>query len=100
MMLTGLLLAVGGFLMLGLATPAHHRRRFGAAPELRRVRRLRAASWLASAGAAACAFVAQGPVFGPILWCGLVMAGAALAFLMLNLLPGDRSAARRGKSNQ
>ena len=47
--------------------------------------------WLALAAAFVPAIAARGWVFGPILWVGAMMAGAAIVFLALNLLPDTRA---------
>ncbi|SFP60864.1 DUF3325 domain-containing protein [Sphingomonas rubra] len=88
--MSAVLLAALAFLLLGLATDAHHRRRFGTLPGADRRRWLRIASWVAMVASAVPAIAAQGAVFGPVLWSGAVMAGAAIAFLALNLLPARR----------
>jgi len=56
---------------------------------------LRTGGWLALAASIAPAMLARGWIFGPILWAGVIMAGAGIAFLALNFLPardavGDR----------
>lgn len=86
-----LILSIAAFLSLGLSTDAHHRRRFGAGPTARRRRALRSAGWLGIGAVFVPAIVARGWVFGPILWVAAIMAGAAIAFLVLNLVPDPRS---------
>jgi hypothetical protein len=88
------LLALTAFLSFGLSTDRHHELRFGrclTAPEARRGRMAGSALLLA---AFAAAIVARGWVFGPVLWAGLAMAGAAASFLWLNLRPPSRKAKR------
>lgn len=36
------------------------------------------------------ALIVSGGVFGPILWAGMVMLGAGIVFLLLNLAPAGR----------
>lgn len=86
-----LILSIAAFLLLGLSSDAHHRRRFGVCPAAARRARLRAMGWLALAAAFVPAIAARGWVFGPILWVGAMMAGAAIVFLALNLLPDTRA---------
>lgn len=88
MSVLALLLATAAFVLLGLATDAHHRRRFGACPEVKRRRTLRTSGWLALVASTIPAILARGWIFGPILWAGAIMAGAGIAFLTLNLIPG------------
>lgn len=91
MSLLPLLLATSAFLLFGLATDAHHRQRFGVPPGARRRGVFRRIGWLALAAAFIVAILAQGWVFGPILWSGAAMAGAAAAFLALNMIPAPRN---------
>lgn len=88
-----LILSIAAFLLLGLSTDAHHRRRFGAGPTAGRRRALRSAGWVGLGAAFIPAILARGWVFGPILWVAAIMAGAAIAFLVLNLVPDPRSRA-------
>ncbi|MCP3735257.1 DUF3325 domain-containing protein [Sphingomonas sp. RP10(2022)] len=81
------LLTALAFGLFGLATEAHHRRRFGCGPGAGRCRAFRRGAWVLLALAFPAAVLAQGWVFGPVLWSGAVMAGAAVAFLALNFLP-------------
>ena len=87
MSVLSLLLATAAFVLLGLATDAHHRRRFGACPQARRRRTLRTGGWLALIASVLPAMLARGWIFGPILWVGAIMAGAGIAFLALNFIP-------------
>ncbi len=82
-----LLLASVAFVLLGLATDVHHRRRFGYCAQKPRSRMMRTGGWLALSASAIPALLARGWVFGPILWVGAVMAGAGIAFLLLNFTP-------------
>ncbi|RMB35852.1 uncharacterized protein DUF3325 [Sphingomonas sp. PP-F2F-G114-C0414] len=88
-----LILSIAAFLSLGLSTDAHHRRRFGAGPTAGRRRALRWVGWLGLGAAFLPAILARGWMFGPILWVAAIMAGAAIAFLVLNLVPDPRSRA-------
>ncbi|MDQ0837127.1 DUF3325 domain-containing protein [Sphingomonas faeni] len=87
MSVLSLLLATAAFVLLGLATDAHHRRRFGACPQAKRRRTLRTGGWLALIASVLPAMLARGWIFGPILWVGAIMAGAGIAFLALNFIP-------------
>jgi len=87
MSIVSLLLAMAGFVLLGLATDMHHCRRFGYSLQGRRCTMLRMGGWLALVASVAPAILARGWIFGPILWVGAIMAGAGVAFLTLNLLP-------------
>jgi len=78
---------LAGFVLFGLSMTAHHQQRLGAKPTPRRQKRMRAGAWACLALAFPPAIAAQGWTFGPILWCGLLMLGAALVFLGLNFLP-------------
>ncbi|KAB7648811.1 DUF3325 family protein [Polymorphobacter fuscus] len=86
MIMLCLLAAFAGFALLGLADPEHYRRRIGP-PLPRRILRLRIAGWAALAAALPLAIVAEGLVFGPIVWCGTLMLAAGCVWLGLNLLP-------------
>lgn len=87
MTILSLLLAAVAFGLLGLATDAHHRRRFGCLPDPARRGVLRYGGWLALVASVLPAILARAWIFGPILWAGAVMAGAGIAFLALNFLP-------------
>ena len=82
-----LILAMLAFALFGLATPEHHRRRLGRPPAVATVGWMRRGAWAALMLSFPPAILAQGWVFGPILWVGSVMLGAGLVFLALNLLP-------------
>ncbi|MBD8619192.1 DUF3325 domain-containing protein [Sphingomonas sp. CFBP 13728] len=87
MSVLSLMFATAAFVLLGLATDAHHRRRFGACPDARRRRMLRTGGWLALVASIVPAILARGWIFGPILCVGAIMAGAGIAFLTLNFIP-------------
>jgi hypothetical protein len=87
MSILSLLLTTAAFGLLGLATDAHHRRRFGHCPQSARRRLLRNGGWLALVGSVVPAILSRGWIFGPILWAGVVMTGAGFAFLALNVIP-------------
>ena len=93
MIILPLILSIAAFLSLGLSTDAHHRRRFGSGPTAGRRRALRSAGWVGLGAAVVPAILARGWVLGPILWVAAIMAGAAIAFLILNLVPDPRSRA-------
>lgn len=88
------LLALAAFLLFGLASDRQHEPRFGRRLAARDARRWRGAGWALLAAAFVSAIVARGWVFGPVLWTGLVVAGAAVSFLCLNLQPPLRKARR------
>ncbi len=87
MSILSLVLSTAAFVLLGLATDAHHRRRFGSCPQPGRRMMLRTAGWLALVASVSAAILARGWIFGPILSAGAIMAGAGIAFLALNLIP-------------
>lgn len=76
--------AVAAFLALGLATERHYRNWRGPVmpPAFAATMRLVGTALLALS--AFGAILARGFVFGPVLWLGFVMIGAATAFLSLN----------------
>lgn len=79
-----LLSTLSAFALLGLSTDDHHNRRFGTRPAPLRKRRMRTAAWGMLAAALPLAARSHGWVFGPVLWCGLIMVSAASVFLYLN----------------
>jgi hypothetical protein len=87
MSILSLLLAIAAFVLLGIATDAHHRRCFRHGLRARERRMLRTGGWLAMVVSFVAAIVSRGWTFGPILWTGAIMAGAGIAFLALNFLP-------------
>jgi len=94
------LVCILAFLLFGLATEAHHRRRCAGPLSSRRRRLLRIGAWSALAVAFVLAIAAAGWIFGPVLWTGAVMAGAAAAFLALNLLPELSRTYHHGSTGQ
>lgn len=92
MSILSLLLATAAFVLLGLAADPHHRRRFGHWPQAKRRMMLRTGGWLALVASVVPAMLARGWVFGPILWAGVIMAGAGIAFLGLNFIPARADA--------
>lgn len=86
-------LALLAFLLFGLATDQHHGRRFGRRLDRRTAQRRRMLAWIAIGMSLAAAIASRGWVFGPVMWVGLVMAGAATSFLLLNLKVGLRDRA-------
>ncbi|WP_422057668.1 DUF3325 domain-containing protein [Sphingomonas sp.] len=91
-----LALSALAFALFALSTFDHHQRRLGRAPTVAAVRRMRLGAWAALPLSFPPAILAQGWVFGPILWVGSVMLGAGLLFLALNLLPAGEPH-RKGK---
>lgn len=87
MTVIALILTTLAFALFGLATDTHHQRRLGKRPDAVTALRMRGGAWAALAMAFPLAVAAQGWVFGPILWVGLLMLGAGMVFLALNLIP-------------
>lgn len=86
MTLIALILTTAAFASFALASEPHARR-FAFAPVGNALRRRwRWAAWAMLAAALPPSIVASGWVFGPILWSGLVMLGAGLVFVTLNLI--------------
>jgi len=81
-----LILTTTAFLLLGLATDAQYRRRFGTGLSRRRRSLLRNGGWGVLVFSVAPAILARGWIFGPIFWIAAVMAGAGVAFLSLNFI--------------
>lgn len=100
MTLLGLLIAILAFALFGFANDDHHQRRFGRRPPPARKRRMRAAAWTAVAASLPLAILSQGWVFGPVLWLGMLMLGAGIVFLSLNLPAGDKGTVRHGRSSR
>ncbi|MFD1951562.1 DUF3325 domain-containing protein [Sphingomonas arantia] len=86
MILLAFIAAVVAFGLLGLATDAHHGRWLRARPSGTRKRLMRRGAWCLIAVCLLLSIAARGLVFGPVAWVGLVMLGAAVAFLVINLL--------------
>jgi hypothetical protein len=86
MTLLALLLVTAAFALFGLVADAHCKRFFATLPSVGVRRKMRAAGWAAAALAFPSSVTAQGWVFGPILWTALLMLGAAVVFLSLNLI--------------
>ena len=86
MTLLGLLMAVLAFGLFGLATDAHHGRWFGWRPSAARKQLMRRAAWVLIAAGFMVSVAARGSAFGPVLWFGTLMFGAAVVFLALNLV--------------
>lgn len=91
MTVLALILTVLAFALFGLATDVHHRRWRGKVPDTVTALTMRGAAWAALAAAFPFAILAQGWVFGPILWAALVMLGAGLVFLALNFISAPAS---------
>ena len=86
MTLIAILCATLALALFGLSTDAHHQRRFGTRPQPQRQRGMRMAAWAAVAICFPLAVASHGWVFGPILFAGILMLGAGLVFLALNLI--------------
>ncbi|AQR73648.1 DUF3325 domain-containing protein [Sphingomonas sp. LM7] len=95
MSLITLLFAIGAFALFGFATDEHHQRRLNKRPDIATKKRLRIAAWVLIVAAFPPALAASGGVFGPILWAGMLMLGAGIVFLILNLSPAWRRTDRR-----
>lgn len=87
MILLAALCALAAFAALGMAVDAHHRRWAGRRLTAAAKGLLRGAAWLALAVSFIAVIAARGWVFGPVIWTGLVMFGAGMVFLVLNLAP-------------
>jgi len=98
MILLSLICAVAAFGMLGLAMNDHHQKRLGGRPTPERKRRLRISAYLALVASAPFAIASHGWIFGPVVWSGEIMLGAAIVFLALNFLPARFAAP--GKSDR
>ena len=81
------LAALLAFGLFGLAMDQHHLKRMGSKPSHRRKGRMRTGAWAALLLAFPLAIAAKGWIFGPVLWCGLIMLAAGSVFLALNFLP-------------
>jgi hypothetical protein len=86
-----MIMAVLAFALFGLATRDHHRKRFDIPLDPVRARQMRGGGWAALVLAFPPAILAQGWVFGPVLWLAGVMLGAGVVFLTLNFLPERKS---------
>ncbi len=85
MSIVALILATIGFALFASGSEPHARR-FPLAQDKPAKRRRRYAGGAVLAAAFPPAIIASGWIFGPILWFGLIMLGAALVFVTLNLL--------------
>lgn len=90
MSLITLIFAVAAFALFGLATDEHHQKRLGKRADIATKKRMRIAAWVLIVAAFPPALMASGGVFGPILWAGMLMLGAGIVFLVLNLSPAWR----------
>ena len=86
MTLLALLLAIVAFSLFGAASDAHCKHVFAALPTASDRRKMRTAGWTAIALSFPASVGAQGWVFGPVLWVGLLMLGAGIVYLSLNLM--------------
>ena len=85
MSIVALILAIAGFALFASGSEPHARR-FPVAQDKPAKRRRRYAGGVVLAAAFPPAIIASGWIFGPILWSGMVMLGAGLVFVTLNLL--------------
>lgn len=90
MTLLALLFSLAGFSALALAMDRHHHARIGARPARLRKRLLQVAGSLALALSLAASVADFGPAYGPIVWLGLLTAGAAPVLLALTYAPPRR----------
>lgn len=95
MILLSLICAIAAFALFGLAIDDHHQKRLGARPSPQRKRRLRIAAGLALAASAPFTIASRGWIFGPVVWSGEIMLGAAIVFLALNFLPAQLAMSRK-----
>ena len=87
MTLLALLSALIAFVLFAASTDEHHQKRLGGRPSASLKLRLRIAAWAAVVACFALAVTARGWIYGPITWFGLLMLGAGVVFLSLNLIP-------------
>lgn len=83
--------ALAAFLLFAFATDRQHRARFGEALPARRQSVLRGGAWACVAIDFMLAVLAWGGVFGPVGWIAMLMAGAAVSFILLNFLLPDHA---------
>jgi len=83
-MIAPLIVAVVAFLLFGMASDLHHRRWLQRACSARRAAVLRTAAWACVGLDLPLSMLAEGRVFGPIVWVATLMAGAATTFCLLN----------------
>ncbi|MXP27027.1 DUF3325 family protein [Altererythrobacter indicus] len=81
------ILLVAAFLAMGLADKQHGAKRLPRRPTPETARRMQRTGRVLIAASFPPAIAAEGWIFGPVLWSGLLMAGAGAAFLALNFLP-------------
>ena len=86
MTLLALLLAILAFALFGIASDAHCKRVFARLPSAAGRQKMRVAGWAAAALACPASVGAQGWIFGPVLWAGVLMLGAGIVYLSLNLI--------------
>jgi hypothetical protein len=72
----------------------HHQKQLGRRPPPAFKRRMRIGAWFALAASTPFAVMSHGWIFGPVMWSGEIMLGAAIVFLTLNFLPARRKASR------
>lgn len=90
MTLLALLFSLAGFAALALAMDRHHQARTGARPARPRKRLLQAAGALALTLSLTATIAGFGLAYGPIVWLGLLTAGAAPVLLALTYAPARR----------
>jgi hypothetical protein len=88
------LVALAAFVLFALATDRQHCARFGKPVPARRQILLRIGAWSCVAFDFALAWAAWGAVFGPVGWAAMLMAGAAVSFIVLNFLLSDHATRR------
>lgn len=99
MTLIALILATAAFALFAV-TSDPHARRFAFVPVGNALRRRwRWAAWALLIAALPPSIAASGWVVGPILWSGLVMLGAGLVFVTLNLIAPPVAVRRRRVSD-
>lgn len=87
MSLLCVLVAIAAFALFGLSTDNHHNKRFTQRLTMKRSRDMRRLAWLLVVACFVLAFAAKGPIYGAVFWLGALSFGAAMVFLVLNLVP-------------
>lgn len=87
MIVMAFIAAIAAFALFALSTDPHAAAWLHARPGPSARRRRRIGAWALLALAFVLSVAARGWVFGPVVWTGIVMAGAGVVFLVLNLSP-------------
>jgi hypothetical protein len=87
MILLSLFCITVGFALFGLAMDDHHQKRLGRRPSSALKHRMRICAYIALVVSTPFAVISHGWIFGPVVWSGAIMLGAATVFVTLNFLP-------------